>query len=138
MVKPCGLNLSSMYGPVPTGFASGLATEPQMCCDTIWVFRMKNRLASWGSAKVSVAVFPEPVALTGIGVAGVFSAGYFLIRLNVNATSAALNGLPSLHFTPSRVVIVMVLPSGDHEYFVASSGTGGSVGFCVLKTISGM
>src|SRR5579862_3693214 len=109
-----------------------------MCCGTIWVRRMKNRFASCGWANVSTAVFaPGAVALTGIGVAGVLMAGNFLIRLKVNATSAALKALPSLHFTPGRVVTVSVLPSGDQEYFSPSSGTGGSVGFCVSKTNSG-
>ena len=37
------------------------------------------------------------------------SAGNFFIRLNVNATSAAVNGLPSLNFTPLRMVKVSVL-----------------------------
>jgi hypothetical protein len=37
-----------------------------------------------------------------------------LIRLKVNATSLALNGLPSLHFTPDLVVIVSVFPPFDH------------------------
>src|ERR1700722_414243 len=109
-----------------------------MCCGTICVRRMKKRFASWGCANVSTAVVASgAVAVTGIGVAGVLMAGNFLIRLKVKATSAALNGLPSLHFTPGRVVIVSVLPSADQEYFSPSLGTGGSVGFCVSKTNSG-
>jgi len=37
------------------------------------------------------------------------SAGCFLSRLKVKRTSAALNGFPSLHLTPLRIVTVSVL-----------------------------
>jgi hypothetical protein len=40
----------------------------------------------------------------------------------VYATSAAVNGVPSFHFTPCRMVKVIVLPPFDHAYFVASHG----------------
>ena len=36
------------------------------------------------------------------------------IRLKVNATSSAVIGWPSFHFTPSRMVKVSVVLSGDH------------------------
>ncbi len=65
---------------------------------------MKKRLASSGAENVSTVVVAfGAVAVTGIGMVQLaFSAGNFLIRLKVNATSAALNALPSLHFTPDR------------------------------------
>jgi hypothetical protein len=50
------------------------------------------------------------------------SAGYCLRRLNVNSTSAALIGCPSLHFTPSRIVKVSVLLSADQANAEASIG----------------
>src|SRR6185437_67976 len=117
MVNPCELNLPSTNGPVPTGVGSlnvaGLLSEAQTCCGTIWVCRISGRLAYSGALKFSVAVLPDAVALVGTGVAGTLRAGNFLIRLKVKATSAALNGLPSLHFTPDRVVMARVLPPLD-------------------------
>lgn len=47
-----------------------------------------------------------------------------MIRLNVNATSFAVRGSPSDHFTPSRMVRVQVRPSSEWDHFVASSGSG--------------
>ena len=40
----------------------------------------------------------------------VLTSGYFLSMLNVNATSAAVIGVPSDHFTPGRIVNVIDLP----------------------------
>ena len=84
-----------------------------MCCGTIWVCRMENWLATSDVAKVSIAV-----AGAGRGDADRHrgavhvSAGCVLIMLNVYATSAAVNGFPSLHLTPDRTVMVSVLPPG--------------------------
>src|SRR6478736_3934446 len=62
------------------------------------------------------------------------TAGYFLPRLKVNATSWAVSGLPSLNFTPSRMVKVsFVAPS--HLYAVASQGVTSQLS--PLRTISG-
>ena len=71
---------------------------------------------SSGCEKVSTVVVElVAVALAGTGIVQLaFSAALDLIRLNVYATSLALNGLPSLHFTPDRVVIVSVSPPFDH------------------------
>ena len=38
-------------------------------------------------------------------------------------TSAAVNGLPSCHFTPSRSLNVSAVPSSFHDHSVARSGT---------------
>src|SRR2546428_12472961 len=46
------------------------------------------------------------------------------MSLNVNATSSAENGFPSLHFTPSRSLKVQLRPSGAIVQLVASSGAG--------------
>ena len=61
-------------------------------------------------------------ALTGTGVPSVFRPGCVLIMLNVNATSAALNAVPSFHFTPGRMVKVIDLPPLLQAYLVASHG----------------
>jgi len=75
-------------------------------------------LAYSGLANVSTAeVALGAVALTGSGVGpGALEARaeFFISKLNVNATSAAVIGLPSLNFTPGRIVNVSVLPPSDH------------------------
>ena len=70
------------------------------------------RLAYWGVAKLSVTWLPlELTLLTARPV--VLTSGYFLSMLNVNATSAAVIGVPSDHFTPGRIVNVIDLPPFD-------------------------
>src|SRR5437879_363847 len=99
-----------MYGPVPTGFGSAKLvgfTPDQMCCGTMKVCPIRNRLAYSGWLKFSTAVVAlGALALAGTGVPSVARPGCVLIMLKVNATSLALNGLPSFHFTPDRVVRV--------------------------------
>ena len=46
------------------------------------------------------------------------------MSLNVNATSSAENGFPSVHFTPSRSLKVQLRPSGAIVQLVARSGAG--------------
>src|SRR5713226_8402326 len=103
-----------MNGPVPTGLGSanlvGSPTVDQMCCGRMLTCPMRNRFAYSGFGKVSVTELPDAEALVGIGVPTMLSAGVLMSRLNVYATSAALNGLPSFHFTPCRMVRVSVLP----------------------------
>ncbi len=70
----------------------------------------------------------------GGGETGV-SVGLFFRRLKLNATSLAVIGLPSLNFTPLRIVSVRVFPPSDHLYAVASQGIGGWVG-CMMLNIS--
>src|SRR5215469_10206243 len=113
-------NCETVYGPVPTGFglakAAGLETFCQMCCGTMYVPPMRNKLAYSGWLKVRTAVVGSgAVALTGTGGGeeGV-SDGFFFSRLKVNATSRAVNGLPSLNFTPLRIVRVRAWPPLDH------------------------
>src|SRR5215472_4872198 len=114
-------NCETLYGPVPTGFglakAAGLETFRQMCCGTMYVPPIRNKLAYSGWLKVSTAVVGlGAVALigTGGGEEGV-SDGFLLRRLKVNATSRAVIGLPSLNFTPLRIVRVRVRPPLDHR-----------------------
>src|SRR5512132_149554 len=46
------------------------------------------------------------------------------MSLNVNATSSAVKGLPSLHFTPLRSLNVQLRPSGAIVQLSARSGAG--------------
>src|SRR5215475_6772878 len=105
----------TMNGPVPTGLGSAhvsgcAAASPveKMCCGTMptWLAKLKKYVAA-GLSKVIVTLLP--LAVTLCSPAPVHSAyrsvaGADFIRLNVNATSSAENGWPSLHFTPSRMV----------------------------------
>ena len=77
-------------------------------------------MAYSGALKFSTAVVAfGAVALAGTGVPLVSRPGFVRIMLKVNATSLALNGLPSFHFTPDRMVRVRVLPPFDQLYPVA-------------------
>ena len=60
-----------------------------------------------------------------------------LSMLNVDATSAAVNGLPSFLFTPLRMVSVSVLPPLEKLSPVASMGIGAWAELSVLKMNSG-
>ena len=53
-----------------------------------------------------------------------FAAAFFIIKLNVKATSDAVNGLPFDHVTPGRILKVTVLPPLLQVYAVASHGSG--------------
>ena len=77
------------------------------------------------------------LALVTTGAPLVFSFGLLLSMLNVYATSAALNGLPSFHFTPLRMVRVSVLPPLEKLSPVASMGMGAAAELSVLKMNSG-
>src|SRR6516164_2163226 len=102
-----------------------------------WV-PMLYRLPACGVANLMTAVLgPVAVALTGAGVPVWAREGFLASRLKVKATSAALNGLPSLHLTPDRVVRVSVLPPSEKAYVVASIGTGAWLGLRMLKKNSG-
>src|SRR5215470_19149959 len=52
-----------------------------------------------------------------------FSADFPVIRSQVHLTSAAVNGLPSCHLTPSRNLKVSSFPSSLHDQLEARSGT---------------
>ena len=49
-------------------------------------------------------------------------AGYFLIRLNVYATSAAVSGVPSVNLTPWRMVKTRDMSPAPHVQEFASMG----------------
>ena len=56
------------------------------------------------------------------------SAGYFLSRLNVYATSLALSGVPLLNLTPGRMVNVSDLSPAPQAQELASMGV--ALPFC--------
>src|SRR5215469_5401148 len=111
----------------------------QMCCGTMYMPPIRNRFAYSGWLKVSTAVVAfGAVALSGIGggATGV-SVALFFSMLKLKATSLAVSGLPSLNFTPWRIVNVSVLPPSDQAYLVASQGVGGCAGCMMLNISSG-
>src|SRR5215510_12764047 len=110
-----GLQGLTVYGPVPTGCGSANVSG---CTGT-----MPTRLAKY--QKYGCAVLANcmvtwlPVAVTLCSPAPVQSeyrsvAGTRFIRSNVNATSCALNGCPSFHFTPDRMLKVIDFLSAPH------------------------
>src|SRR6266550_1813341 len=124
---------STVNGPVPTGFGSSQvsgwaapAPVEKMCFGTMptWLAKLKKYgPAGW----LNLIVTCLPLAVTLVSPAPVHSAyrsvdGTFFIRLNVYSTSAALNGCPSFHVTPSRTVKTIDFLSGVHWYDDASIG----------------
>src|SRR6266568_2063022 len=122
-VKPCGVKLPSLKGPVPTGLASakvaGLPALLQMACGTIAVPAIDCRLANWAVGKVSTTVLPDALTVEIFRPFRLIAALAF-IRLKVKATSAGVNAVPLFHFTPWRIVKVIVFPPLDQAYDVAS------------------
>ena len=115
-MKPCGVKLPSMYGPVPTGFASvkvaGLT--PLHCAfGTIAWPAISSRLVYWDVGNVSVTVLPDVLTLEMVRPPLLIDALVFT-RSKVKATSAGVNGVPLFHFTPWRIVKVIVLSPLDH------------------------
>src|SRR5258706_3251327 len=101
-----------------------------MCCGTMYIPPIWNKLAYSGCLKVSTAVVGlGAVALSGTGGGELgASEGLFFSRLKLNATSLAVIGLPSLNFTPLRIVSVRVLPPSDHWEPLARHASGGCAG----------
>src|SRR5215813_1139225 len=94
-----------------------------------WFAKLK-KYAPAGLAKVIVTLLP--VAVTLCSPAPLHSEyrsvdGTRFIRLKVNATSAAVNGLPSFHVTPSRMVKSICFLSELHWYEEASIGVSASL-----------
>ena len=101
---------------MPTGFGSakvaGLPALLQIACGTIAVPAIFSRLVYWAVGKVSVTVLPEVLTLEIFRPPRLTDALFFT-RLKVKATSAGVNGVPSFHFTPWRIVKVIDLPPLD-------------------------
>src|SRR5215471_17280125 len=100
---------STLNGPVPTGFGSSqvsgwAAASPveKTCFGTMPTWLAKLKKYGW-AASLNTMVTWLPFAVTLCRPAPVHSAyrsiaGVAFMRLNVKATSSALNGVPSLHF----------------------------------------
>ena len=101
--------------------ATSLVYEPllQTDCGTMYVWAaMFCKFAYCGELKFSVTWLPLELTLDTFTPVW-FTSGYFLIRLNVKATSAAVIGVPFDHFTPGRIVNVIDLPPVAQLYAVA-------------------
>src|SRR5262247_2027718 len=97
-----------------------------MCCGTMgtWLAKLK-KYAPAGLAKVIVTLFPDAVTLCSPApLQSEYRSvdGTRFIRLKVKATSAAENGWPSFHLTPSRMVKSICFLSALHWYEEASIG----------------
>ena len=70
---------------------------------------MPSSLFGAGASKVIVTVLPSPVTpvaappRASVQIPAVSADGYFFAASIVNTTSSTVNGLPSLHFTPSLI-----------------------------------
>src|ERR1700739_361036 len=98
-----------MNGPVPTGWVlvnlAGLLSAAQMCLGTIGVWAIVVANGTFGALNVTVTCLPAAETLLICDQMPLASsAGYFFSRSKVKTTSAAENGLPSLHLTPERIV----------------------------------
>ena len=81
-----------------------------MCSGTIGTCAIVPANGTSGALNVNVTSLPEaetPEICAQIPV--VSSAGYFFSMLNVNTTSAGVKAVPSLHFTPGRIVYTSVV-----------------------------
>src|SRR5215471_20208773 len=124
-MKPCGVKLSSLKGPVPTRFGltnvAGFLTLPQIDCGTTAMPAICCRLVYCAVGKVTVTSLPDVLTLE-MSRPPRLIAELFFIMLNVKATSAGVRGLPLLHLTPVLIVKVICLPPLPQAYFVASQG----------------
>src|SRR5271154_5021858 len=112
---PSDVKVPSMYGPVPTGSASvkvtGL-TVLQIAFGKMAVPAIASRLLYCELGKVRVTLLPDTLTLD-MSRPSRFRAVVCLTRLKVNATSAAVKGVPLFHFTPWRIAKVIALPPSD-------------------------
>ena len=134
------MNDFSLNGPVPTGFSLrsvvGSLMSFQMCSGTIaWLASTAGSCMKDFDLKVSTAVSSD-VAFAVAARPDGFSAGVFETRLNVNATSFAVNGWPSFHFTSWRILMVSSVPAAFQEKPDASTGVGSDC-FAKLYQYSG-
>ncbi len=99
-----------------------------MCSGTIICPPMSYMPIVYGSLNVNSTVWSSVAstdarkgATTAPPLPGI--ASFSRNRLNVKATSFAVNGVPSDHCTPSRVVNVRTVLSSLNDQSVASQGT---------------
>src|ERR1700728_4640798 len=95
-----------MYGPVPTGLAlayvAGLPALLQIAWGKMAVPAISSRFVYWDAGNVSVTVLPDVETPESFRPPRLIAA-FFLIRLNVKATSAGVSGFSSFPFTPEPV-----------------------------------
>src|SRR5580693_843781 len=110
-MKPCGVQLPSTYGPVPTGFGSAkVAGLTLLHCafGTIAWPAISFRLPYWDVGNVSATVLPDVLTLEMFRPPLLIAVLAFT-RSKVKATSAGVSAVPLFHFTPWRIVKVIVL-----------------------------
>src|SRR5947208_647500 len=89
--------------------------------------RLRRSVTSWSPLVVVSATFTHHVSRK---LRRSFSFPLFVNKSKVHLTSAAVNGRPSCHLTPSRSLKVKSLPSSLHDQLVANSGTTDCKLFC--------
>src|SRR5215467_9825997 len=134
------MSLTTVNGPAPTGycancFALSLLTAvgdaiQLVIASNIWLM---NAPSGWFSLTTTVDASGVVITPALGGEPGAFgftrSTGHcgaqvqvaLRSRVKFQATAAALNGVPSLNWTPWRSLIVTVLPSGEMMPLVARS-----------------
>ncbi|MDF9869952.1 hypothetical protein OKW18_002090 [Streptomyces pratensis] len=130
-VVVCGVKVFSLYGPEPTGVrlgqVSGFSTFSQTCLGTTKVVMILFWLTNCDSLKVRTTFSPS-TAIPSYGMPLPLSAGCFFSSSKVNATSAAVSGLPSAHLARLSSVKVSLVKFDSQSQAVASHGSALSVG----------
>jgi hypothetical protein len=75
-----------------------------------------------GAARFTTTVVSFGAVIVLTGMTGLHVQGVARSLFQLAATAWALNGVPSVNFTPERTVIVTVLPPFENLYAVARSG----------------
>src|SRR5690348_17334129 len=116
-----------MNGPAPTGLAAN-AFWPIFCTAVGEAIQLAIESKIWlvnapSGALRLICTVDGPVAVTEVtGQVGLQVQLDLRSRLRFHTTASALNGVPSVNFTPWRRVIVIDLPPLENLYPVARSG----------------
>src|SRR6266704_388732 len=116
-----------MNGPAPTGLAAN-AFSPVFCTAVGEAIQLAIESKIWSMNAPSgalrlICTADGPVAVTEVtGQVGLQVQEDLRSRLRFHTTASALNGVPSVNFTPWRRVIVIDLPPLENLYPVARSG----------------
>src|ERR1700757_5440961 len=139
-----GTNPVSVNGPYPTTGVRWLVKLPrcetcpaQMCSGTIGMMaRLYSRFAAGLLVVMTSVVGLGAVTLAKPATSAPLAApaaALCTIRFSVQAASAAVRGLPSLHFRPDLSVKVQVSLFGERFHLVARYGSGAP---CLLVVVS--
>jgi hypothetical protein len=116
-------------------YFAGSATVDQTCSGTIGVCATVSANGTLGALNLTVTSLPAvETSVTCCQTPLLSNAVYFLSRLKVNTTSEGAKSLPSLHFTPCRIVYTRVVgsvnlyPVARNGVYVPSIGLGISSG----------